>query len=459
MAKKRLGAGVALVAVLAMGATGAQAFVGVRAQSSYSTGARALQAVWADYQAKGVPAAMLDPLRASLAARGNPGWWRPSWWTGNDSKQLDRLRVQTQRVWDRALAEALARAEKVVTDAQDFVRSAGPYAPSGLGETVTAWVSAVQDAATPKALDALAGADSAVLAKLSATVNQEKAAATAALNALGGSAKLLGQVVRLDAVAAADNLDASAMDALAAQMRDEMKHGRIPDDVALPLATAIQDFQATVALNDTVAAPMQQILWDIDQALLEQTPNAQALRTQLTALQQQFKDARTHTQLLDTQQAQTTLQTALRTELDGNRCGHTTKQGRYILISLTLQEMVAYQDGCAVRAAPVTTGRPALPTPPGSYSVFYKKTPFTMVSPWPKSSPYWYPTTPVSWVMEFRSGGYFLHDADWEAPSAYGPGSQDNPYAASHGCIHIPTPTMRWLYDWTPVGTPVDVIA
>ena len=82
-----------------------------------------------------------------------------------------------------------------------------------------------------------------------------------------------------------------------------------------------------------------------------------------------------------------------------------------------------------------------------------------MVSPWPPGSPFWYPTTPVTWVLEFAAGGYFLHDASWEAPSAYGPGSENDLSAASHGCIHIPTPVMEWLYAWTPTGTPVQIVS
>ena len=57
--------------------------------------------------------------------------------------------------------------------------------------------------------------------------------------------------------------------------------------------------------------------------------------------------------------------------------------------------------------------------------------------------------------MEFNVGGYFIHDAYWEATSAYGPGGEDSSYSASHGCIHTPTPIMQWAYSWTPVGTPV----
>jgi lipoprotein-anchoring transpeptidase ErfK/SrfK len=59
--------------------------------------------------------------------------------------------------------------------------------------------------------------------------------------------------------------------------------------------------------------------------------------------------------------------------------------------------------------------------------------------------------------MLYDYGGYFIHNAWWEAQDAFGPGSQDEVAQdyASHGCVHVPTALMPWLYSWTPVGTPV----
>ena len=39
--------------------------------------------------------------------------------------------------------------------------------------------------------------------------------------------------------------------------------------------------------------------------------------------------------------------------------------------------------------------------------------------------------------MEFRGGGFFIHDAPWEPTTAFGPGSE-NGVDASHGCVHMP---------------------
>jgi lipoprotein-anchoring transpeptidase ErfK/SrfK len=124
--------------------------------------------------------------------------------------------------------------------------------------------------------------------------------------------------------------------------------------------------------------------------------------------------------------------------------------GRVILISLTEQRLTACQDGGVSLDTPVTTGRPALPTPRGRWSILRKNSPWTMRSPWPPSSPYWYPPSRVEYAMWFRSDGYAVHDAPWR--SQYGPGTQD---AGTHGCVNVPRPAMDQLYAWAPVGTPV----
>ncbi len=127
--------------------------------------------------------------------------------------------------------------------------------------------------------------------------------------------------------------------------------------------------------------------------------------------------------------------------------------GKVIVISLSRQVLTAYQDGSAVLTTFVATGRPALPTPPGVYHVFARMYHFYMVSPWPYGSPYWYPNSLVNMGLEFRSGGYFIHDASWR--SWYGPGS--NLYNGTHGCVNVPYNPMTFLWGWAPIGTTVIV--
>jgi lipoprotein-anchoring transpeptidase ErfK/SrfK len=130
--------------------------------------------------------------------------------------------------------------------------------------------------------------------------------------------------------------------------------------------------------------------------------------------------------------------------------------GQLITVSIQRQHLIAYDQGRVLVDAPVTTGRPALPTDIGAMRVLHKDSPWTMQSPWPKGTPNWYPDTVVQMVLWFTKNGEGLHDASWQPVSALGPGSQDGPFA-SHGCIHLPPAAVKTLFDWAPIGTPVVV--
>jgi lipoprotein-anchoring transpeptidase ErfK/SrfK len=126
---------------------------------------------------------------------------------------------------------------------------------------------------------------------------------------------------------------------------------------------------------------------------------------------------------------------------------------KLIVVSIERQRLTAYENGTTVLTTLVATGRPALPTPRGSFHVMAKYTPYQFISPWPKSSPYWYPSTWVTYAMLFANDGYFLHDAPWR--TVYGPGA--NTTNGTHGCVNIPFGAMTFLYRWASVGTPVVV--
>jgi lipoprotein-anchoring transpeptidase ErfK/SrfK len=131
-----------------------------------------------------------------------------------------------------------------------------------------------------------------------------------------------------------------------------------------------------------------------------------------------------------------------------------------LTISLSEQVIRAYEHGQQVFWTYATTGRPGLETDPGSFKVYWKVSPWTMHSPWPKGSPYWYPDSKVQMVMWFN-GGDGIHDAYWR--SRYGPGTNGPHYdptgedTGTHGCVNVPYSNMVWLWNWTPTGTPVIV--
>jgi lipoprotein-anchoring transpeptidase ErfK/SrfK len=137
-----------------------------------------------------------------------------------------------------------------------------------------------------------------------------------------------------------------------------------------------------------------------------------------------------------------------------------TLPDKALTISLSEQVIRAYEHGHQVFWSYVTTGRPGLETDPGSFKVYWKVSPWTMHSPWPKGSPFWYPDSKVKMVMWFN-GGDGIHDASWR--SRYGPGTNGPHYdptgedTGTHGCVNVPYSNMVWLWNWTPTGTPVIV--
>src|SRR5579885_3148989 len=133
-----------------------------------------------------------------------------------------------------------------------------------------------------------------------------------------------------------------------------------------------------------------------------------------------------------------------------------------LVVSISQQWMHGYENGREVYNTPITSGRPELPTPIGTYYVFQKSSPTTLYSPWPKDSPYWYPPMHINYALEWRPG-FFLHDSP--VRSVYGPGTNvwhDDPLygrqTGTHGCIALPLEAAQWLYDWAPIGTRVEMV-
>jgi lipoprotein-anchoring transpeptidase ErfK/SrfK len=154
-----------------------------------------------------------------------------------------------------------------------------------------------------------------------------------------------------------------------------------------------------------------------------------------------------------------------------DRFGHSSVAGwrdfvvdyRRIVVSLSQQKLVAYDGNRVLLTSLVTTGNRALPTPKGTFRILAKFSPFTFRSPWPQSSPYYYPPSQVQYAMLFQAGGYFIHDAPWR--SAFGPGTNSqlgtpgNNYTGTHGCVNVPPDVAQRLFSWTHVGTVVQVVA
>ncbi len=149
---------------------------------------------------------------------------------------------------------------------------------------------------------------------------------------------------------------------------------------------------------------------------------------------------------------------------DNGDSSRSSAQGKVIVVSLSHGWLHAYQNGKEVYNAAIMSGRPALATPTGTYHVFAKLSPTTFYSPFPPGSPYWYPPTHINYALEWKAGGYFLHDSWWH--SVYGPGTNKEHYdpvdgwqEGSHGCVAMPIGAAAWLYKWAPIGTTVQINA
>jgi lipoprotein-anchoring transpeptidase ErfK/SrfK len=124
-------------------------------------------------------------------------------------------------------------------------------------------------------------------------------------------------------------------------------------------------------------------------------------------------------------------------------------------VDVTTQSMVASHCGAVFIQSPITGGRPGFRSPLGTFYTSTKSREVIFHSPYPvPGTPGYYPPTLVKYAIRFY-GLYYLHT--WAEPvSAFGPGSQNGPYA-SLGCIHIPDAVMAALYAWAPNGTTVHI--
>ena len=134
------------------------------------------------------------------------------------------------------------------------------------------------------------------------------------------------------------------------------------------------------------------------------------------------------------------------------------------MVSLARQQMELYQGGKLHLVTAVTTGRPELRTPAGTFRVIAKLSPYTFKSPWPPGSPYWYPDSVSQYAVRFATRGHYLHDAPWRPYNGYG---TDVPHydpdggfrTGSHGCVNVPAWAMPTVYSWASIGTYIRIVS
>lgn len=117
---------------------------------------------------------------------------------------------------------------------------------------------------------------------------------------------------------------------------------------------------------------------------------------------------------------------------------------KWIDVDLGTHTMTAYV-GAKVVQGPLSMvdGSPQKPTAVGTFHVYLKNALMTMRGSNADGSDYETPDVP--WTSFFYRG-FALHGAPWR--TTFG-------YSASHGCVNLPVPVAKWVYDFAPIGTPV----
>jgi lipoprotein-anchoring transpeptidase ErfK/SrfK len=120
-----------------------------------------------------------------------------------------------------------------------------------------------------------------------------------------------------------------------------------------------------------------------------------------------------------------------------NNSGNT---GRWIDVDLTRQMVYAYEGSTLVNSFVTSTGTWQYPTVTGQYRVYIKYRYKHMSGPG-------YSLPDVPFTMFFYQG-YAIHGTYWH--NNFGT-------PMSHGCVNLSIPDAEWIYNWSSVGTLVNV--
>ena len=118
---------------------------------------------------------------------------------------------------------------------------------------------------------------------------------------------------------------------------------------------------------------------------------------------------------------------------------------KMITVDLGKQKLYAWEGGQIQKEFVVSTGMRYTPTVKGSFKIYIKNEKQNMKGSYPPYEPYFLKDVP--YVMFFK-GAYAIHGTYWHNKF----GSR-----ASHGCVNMRVDDAKWVYDWAPMGTRVEV--
>lgn len=121
------------------------------------------------------------------------------------------------------------------------------------------------------------------------------------------------------------------------------------------------------------------------------------------------------------------------------------KTGKYIDINLASQIMTIFEQGKAVEAFVISSGKRGMGTPKGNFKIENKA-----VRPWSKAYNLFMP----NWMAIVPSGKYGIHELP-EWPGGYKEGASHLGTPVSHGCVRLGVGAAKNVYEWAEIGTPV----
>ncbi|MBU0707082.1 L,D-transpeptidase family protein [Patescibacteria group bacterium] len=121
---------------------------------------------------------------------------------------------------------------------------------------------------------------------------------------------------------------------------------------------------------------------------------------------------------------------------------------QYIEVNLAEQKLMLYENGIKTVEYTISSGKPGMDTPTGTYHIMNK-------APLAYSAPYalWMP----NW-MGFTSQGHGLHGLPFwrlRGGGVYYEGENHLGLKVSHGCVRLPVPGSKVVFERVSVGTPI----
>jgi hypothetical protein len=444
----------AAVSLALIGAGGTATARDMHRASSFQHTATVLERTWTADVTDGVPPASVTPLRTALDSSKymHASGWSPVWWFDDGSSLLTTLQHKTTQAWTSAMAVARSKAEAAMTAWSQLELEYGSYVSTTAASGAAKWSAQLAAASTPNQINTLAATwtGDVAVARRGAMTNE----VTVAAAPYGGLTTLLASAQHAVSVAHGENLQTGTVPGLITTLSAPASNPATTISAIRSMAPALAQLNSLIALDGNVSGQLRALNTRVQIATTHNAPGAAGFASQASSLAGSLHQGGTAAHLHTVSAQIVSVEQTVNAALTAVGCGHNVPNGKVIDIDLTSQSAAFYDDGCMAGSSLVTSGRAGLRTPTGTYHIYAKYSPITFISPWPKSSPYYYTPEKAQYGMEFRGGGFFIHDAPWEPSTGFGAGSE-NGVDASHGCVHFPTPTMAWLYSWSPIGTTV----